>query len=282
MNKLSLEKRAAIVRSLVEGNSVRATVRMTGAAKGTVLKLLAEVGSACLTYCEEHLVDLPCKRVQCDEIWAFVGAKQKNATQPGQGDIWTWTAICADTKLIACWHVGGRTPDDAYSFMSDLAGRLANRVQLTTDGLNSYRPAVERAFGWNGTDYAQLVKVYGHHGSEGHRYSPPALIAIEKQAVMGRPNPKDVSTSFVERSNMTMRMSMRRFTRLTNGFSKKVENHMYAVSLNFMHYNFCRRHITLEKANRGIHTTPAMANGLTDHVWTVEELLETVTKGADQ
>ena len=275
MNRMSVERRAAVLRALVEGNSVRAAGRIAGAAKGTVLKLLAEVGTACAAYQDERLVNLPCTQLQCDEIWSFVGMKERQVPDGlkgnGVGDSWTWTAICADTKIIPCWHIGKRDADAAATFMEDLASRLANRVQLTTDGHKAYLSAVEGAFGWNGADYAMLVKLYGP-GPEGQRpYSPPECVGAEKVWIMGQPEKAKVSTSFVEAHNLTMRMSVRRFTRFTNGYSKKLANHMYAVSLFMMYYNFARPHHTLTKAKGGIHTTPAMAAGVADHVWRLEE-----------
>lgn len=203
-------------------------------------------------------------------------AKAKNATQKGHGDVWTYTAIDADSKLAVSWLVGPRSPKSTRAFMLDLSTRLANRVQLTTDGLASYPHAVENAFGWAGADYSQLIKTYGLEAedSAGRRYSPMVCTGAVKVPYMGRPDTDLISTSYVERSNLTMRMSMRRFTRLTNGFSKKAENHAHAVSLHFMFYNYARPHTTLTKAAKGVKTTPAMATGLTDHVWTVEEILE--------
>lgn len=270
MNKLSVTDRAKILACLVEGSSIRATCRMTGAAKGTVLKLLAEVGSACLDYQDSRLRKLPCKRVQVDEIWSFVGAKEKNASAEqqanGMGDIWTWTALCADTKLALCWHVGERNAAAARDFIADLAGRLSGRIQLTSDGLQLYVKAVEAAFGGN-VDYAQLVKVYGAPTDGQRRYSPPECIGAELVPVNGNPDKKHISTSYVERQNLTMRMHMRRFTRLTNAFSKKVENHAHAVSLHFMYYNFCRVH-------QKLRVTPAMEAGVTDHVWDLSEIIE--------
>ena len=215
-------------------------------------------------------VNLPCKRVQCDEIWSFVGAKQKNATAEqkaeGWGDTWTWVAICADTKLVPCWAVGGRDAGVAYEFMHDLAGRLANRVQLTTDAHRPYLAAVEDAFG-SEIDYAMLVKLYGK-GEQGpeRQYSPAACKGARKVAIKGRPDYKEISTSYIERQNLTMRMGMRRFTRLTNGFSKKIENHEAAIALHYMHYNFCRIHQTLR-------VTPAMEAGVSDHVWSIAEIM---------
>ena len=269
MNRLSRDRQIAVVKALVEGCSIRATVRMTGVAKNTIINLLVDLGAACEAYQAEKLVNLPCKRIQCDEIWSFVGAKQKqvNNGAAGVGDVWTWTAICADTKLIASWQVGDRGSETAKGFISDLAGRLANRVQLTTDGHKVYLNAIENAFG-DDIDYAMLVKQYGecHEGGE-VRYSPAVCTGAKKEAITGNPDPKHVSTSYVERQNLTMRMSMRRFTRLTNAFSKKVENHAAAVALHFMYYNFCRIHQTLR-------VTPAMAAGVTDHVWEIGEIVD--------
>lgn len=276
MNKLTDSRRASIIRALVEGNSVRATARLTGTSKATVLKLLVELGEFCSIYQDHTLRNLNCKRIEADEIWSFVGAKAKNATKDGQGDLWTYTAICADSKLMVSWRVGSRNHVNTQAFMQDVADRLANRVQLTTDGLRWYLSAVENAFGWNGVDFAQIVKTYGMPMDElerQRRYSPMVCTGAIKLHVMGNPDMDLVSTSYVERSNLSMRMQMRRFTRLTNGFSKKAENHAHAVSLNFMFYNYCRPHQTLTKAAKGIKTTPAMAAGIADHVWTVEEIL---------
>jgi IS1 family transposase len=276
MNVLSKERKAAVVRGLVEGGSIRAVARMTGVDKDTVTRVLVEVGEFCSTYQHHVLVDLPCERVEADEIWSFVGAKRKNAKKPGQGDLWTYTAICATSKLIVSWMVGTRSPDTTQTFMDDVASRMANRIQLSTDGLLMYRTAVEKSFGWNGVDYAMIEKSYANTmvpQDPRRRYSPATCTGVDKVWVMGDPDMSKVSTSYVERCNLTMRMQMRRFTRLTNAFSKKAENHAHAVSLHFMYYNFCRAHTTLTKAAKGIKTTPAMACGLTDHVWTVEEIL---------
>lgn len=276
MNRMSVERRAAVLRALVEGSSVRAAGRIAGAAKGTVLRLLAEVGAACAAYQDTRLRNLPCTHLQCDEIWSFVGMHERRVPDDlkgsGVGDSWTWTAICADTKIIPCWHIGTRDADAAAAFMEDLASRLANRVQLTTDGHKAYLRGVEEAFGWNGVDYAMLVKLYGPAPEGARRYSPPECVGAEKVWIMGEPEKAKVSTSFVEPHNLTMRMSVRRFTRLTTGYSKKLENHMHAVSLFMMHYNFARPHHTLTKAKGGIHTTPAMAAGVADHVWKLEEI----------
>lgn len=271
MNKLDVKKRAQILACLVEGNSIRATVRMTGAAKNTVVKLLADVGAACAAYQDKTLRNLPCKRLQCDEIWSFVYAKAKNvatakAAPEGAGDAWTWTAIDADTKLVAAWMIGPRDSGVAYDFMQDLASRLASRVQLTTDGLKAYLEAVEGAFG-SDIDFAQLVKIYGEPANKGpeRKYSPENFCGTKVTTVTGDPDTKHISTSYVERQNLTMRMSMRRFTRLTNGFSKKLENLGHAVALHFMYYNFGRIHQTLR-------VTPAMEAGVSDHVWELEEI----------
>jgi IS1 family transposase len=272
MNKLSTEKRSQVVAALVEGNSIRATVRMTGVSKNTIAKLLVELGAACADYLDKALVNLNCKRIQCDEIWSFCYAKEKNVPKEmrgrfGYGDVWTWTAMDADSKLIAAWTVGGRDAGTAYGFIQDLAKRLANRVQLTTDGHRAYLTAVEDNFGSN-VDYAMLVKLYGadREGSE-IRYSPAECIGCREVVVSGHPDPEHISTSFIERQNLTMRMSMRRFTRLTNAFSKKIENHIASIAIHYMHYNFCRVHQTLR-------VTPAMEAGITDHVWTIEEILQ--------
>ncbi len=270
MNRLDAKKRAQVVAALVEGNSIRATVRMTGVAKNTIAKLLVELGAACSEYMNRTLVRLPCKRIQCDEIWSFVGAKQKNVTaqrlEKGHaGDVWTWVAMDADTKLVCSWFVGERDAVTANEFMWDLAGRLANRVQLTTDGLAAYLRAVDSAFGTT-IDYAMLVKLYGEPKDKEKRYSPAECIGCQKKAITGEPDPDHVSTSYIERQNLTMRMQMRRFTRLTNAFSKKVENHIAAIALHYMHYNFCRIHQTLR-------VTPAMAAGVADHLWSLQELL---------
>jgi len=271
MNRLNLQKRTQILGCLVEGNSLRATARMTDTAINTVVKLLVDVGQACAEYQNQTLRNLPCKRLQCDEIWSFCYAKEKNVPegkrgQFGYGDVWTWTAICADTKIVPSWLVGNRDAETANIFMEDLASRLAHRVQLTTDGLRAYIDAVDGAFGAD-IDYAMLVKMYGENAEAKmqKRYSPANFIASRKEAMTGNPDRKHISTSFAERQNLTMRMSMRRLTRLTNGFSKKVENLAHAVSLHFMFYNFGRIHKTLK-------VTPAMEAGGTDHVWSLEEI----------
>ena len=277
MNKLSTEKRATILAHLCEGSSVNATSRITGASKVTILKLLRDIGPVCLDYQRKTLVDLTCERLQCDEVWSFVGVKQSNVPigerGRGRGDVWIWAAICADTKLIPCWHIGGRDADAAYLFMEDLASRLANRVQLTTDGHKAYLAAVEGAFGWGKVDYAMLVKLYGPAPDGQRRYSPPEIVGTDKHRVMGAPDVEHVSTSYIERQNLTMRMNIRRLTRLTNGFSKKIENHGHAIALHYMYYNFCRKHQTLTQQAGGIHKTPAMAAGVANHVWGMEEVV---------
>jgi IS1 family transposase len=271
MNRLSTERRAQIIGCLVEGMSIRGTVRVTGASKNTITKLLVDLGQACSEYQDETLRDLPCKVVQCDEIWSFCYAKQKNVPEEhqgtfGYGDVWTWTALCADTKLVPSWLVGERTTDDAIVFMRDLESRLAGRVQMTTDGLRAYWTAIGMSFGQE-IDYAELQKLYGPDSSNAgqRRYSPSKLQGTKKKALRGNPDMAKVSTSYVERQNLTMRMGMRRFTRLTNGFSKKVENLAHAVALHYMHYNFARTHQTLQM-------TPAMAAGIADHKWSLAEI----------
>ncbi len=271
MNKLSIAKRTQLISCLVEGNSLRATSRMTGVAVNTVMKFVVDVGRVCSVYQDKHFVNLPCKRLQCDEIWSFVGAKQKNVREDKKaqrwGDVWTWTAIDTETKLIPCWLVGERSASAAYHFMHDLKARLANRVQITTDGLKAYVGAVDSAFG-NDVDFAQLVKIYGA-GPTGpeSRYSPAQCMGTKKTHMTGNPDFDHVSTSYVERANLTMRMGMRRFTRLTNGHSKKIENHEHACALHFFHYNFCRIHQTLR-------CTPAMAAGITNKVWELADIAD--------
>ncbi len=269
MNRLTTEKRAQIIGCLVEGNSIRATVRMTGAAKNTITKLLVDLGEACADYQDRVLVDLPCRTIQCDEIWNFVYSKQKNvpAARKGEfgvGNVWTWTAICADTKLVPSWFVGQRNAEDGFLFMMDLKGRLAGQPQITTDGLKSYAAAIGFSFGTE-VDWAVLQKHYGREPSGERRYSPAVCTGMDIEVKTGYPDPAKISTSYVERQNLTMRMGMRRFTRLTNGFSKKVENLSHAVALHYMHYNFARVHTTLER-------TPAVAAGVADHRWTLTEI----------
>ena len=273
MNRLSTEKRAQIIGSLVEGNSIRAPVRRTGAAKNTITKLLVDLGEACAAYQDGGLVDLPCKVVEADEIWAYCYAKQKNVPEqfkgaPGYGDVWTFTAICADTKLAPTWLVGERTSDDAEFFLRDLAGRMADRIQLSTDGHNMYAATVGQAFGQN-VDWAQIQKQYSADPAQRGKYSPAVCIGTKRIPRKGDPDPDRISTSYVERQNLTMRMGMRRFTRLTNGFSRKVENLAHAVSLHFMHYNFARPHQSLKER---YPRTPAMAAGVADHIWSLEEI----------
>ncbi len=270
MNKLSLHRRVQIIKCLLDGNSIRGTTRIVECSKNTVVKLLAEIGKACQVYQDKHLRDLKCQRIQLDEIWSFVGKKQRQVKEDDDntqvGDIWTWTSICADTKLVPSWVIGQRDAEYANAFVSDLAARLSTRVQLTTDGHKPYLEAIEGAFGAD-VDYARLVKIYGAVPEEHKdRYSPAQCTGAKKKRVEGDPDPKHISTSYVERNNLTMRMAMRRFTRLTNAFSRKVENHCYAVALHFMDYNFARIHSS-------IRMSPAMAAGVTDMLWSVEDIV---------
>jgi IS1 family transposase len=270
MNRLDTAARTQVIACLCEGNSIRSTVRMTGVAKNTVAKLLVEIGAACAKYQDAALRNLKCKRIQCDEIWSYMGAKDKNIPEEkrgfGKGSVWTWTAICADSKLIPCWVIGDRSAGSATEFVQDLAGRLANRVQLTTDGHKVYVDAVEDAFGAD-IDYAMLIKMFGNDRPGEARYSPAECTGCKQVAITGNPESKHISTSYVERQNLTMRMSMRRFTRLTNAFSKKIENHAAAVALYFMYYNFVRIHQTLR-------TTPAMAAGVTSKLWEISDIVK--------
>lgn len=277
MNQLSVEKRVQVISCLVEGNSIRATCRMTGAAKGTVIPLLESVGRACAEYQDKFLVNLPCKNIQSDEIWSFCYSKDKNVPEEhkgefGFGDVWTWVALDADTKLAANWMIGSRDANYAYAFMTDLEKRLKDRVQLTTDGHKAYLKALEKVFGTD-IDYAMLVKIYGQQPETQKRYSPAECVGAEKVILEGNPDTSKISTSYVERQNLTMRMGMRRFTRLTNAFSKKIENLEYAVALHFMHYNFCRPHKALNM-KRSLGITPAVASGITDHQWSIEEIVK--------
>jgi IS1 family transposase len=273
MNKLPLEKRVQIINLLVEGNSMRSTSRIADVSINTVTKLLVNVGNACWKFHDERVVGLTCKRIQCDEIWSFVYSKEKNKPQDieNAGDVWTWTAIDADTKLIVGWMVGNRDVDSANTFMKDIESRLTKRVQLTTDGLHSYLEAVTDSFGSH-IDFAQLVKLYGKEGSTANaekKYSPAECIGTKKTIVSGNPDLKHISTSFVERQNLTMRMHMRRFTRLTNAFSKKIENHCYAIALHFVYYNFVKIHKTLR-------VPPAMEAGLIKRIMSIEDIVRMV------
>ena len=270
MNTLKKEKQRQVVAAPVEGNSIRATCRMTGVAKNTVVKLLVGIGKVCSEFQDKALRNLTCKKIQCDEIWAFCYAKEKNVPvdkkgQFGYGDVWTFTALDADTKLIPSWYIGRRDATCATKFMKDLAGRLKNRVQLTTDGHRMYLEAVEDVFG-SRIDFSQLVKIYGNSEESQKRYSPAQCIGTEKIKINGNPESESISTSYVERQNLTMRMNMRRFTRLTNAFSKKVENLGYALALHFMYYNFCRIHQTLRM-------TPAMKAGVTLKLWEIDDII---------
>lgn len=269
MNRLNPQRRAQVIAALIEGCSIRATSRMTGVAKNTIIKLLEDVGTACANYQDEAFRNLTCRRLECDEIWSFCYAKKKNVSPEhqgifGYGDVWTWVAIDADTKLVPCWHVGRRDANAANEFMNDLASRLKTRVMLTTDGLKAYLEAVEGAFGAD-IDFAQLVKIYGKSQDE-VRYSPAECIGTHCEVITGDPFPPMISTSIVERQNLTMRMSMRRFTRLTNGFSKKVENHMHAIALHYMHYNFARIH-------KSLRCSPAMEAGVSKTLWSISDIV---------
>ncbi|MGH9537813.1 MAG: IS1 family transposase [Terriglobales bacterium] len=272
MNTLEKAERVRVVAALVEGNSIRSTSRMTGVARNTVTKLLVDLGSACMKFHDEHVRRVRVRRLQCD-IWAYVGAKARNVSiekkEIGWGDVWTWVGIDADTKLVISYLVGGRGAGWAYDFMQDCAKRIKGHVQVTTDGHKAYLEAVEAAFGAD-CDYAQVQKIFGASDEPEKRYSPATCIGCDIKVVSGNPDPKHVSTSYVERQNLTMRMGMRRFTRLTNGFSKKLENHAYAVALHFMYCNFVRVHQTLR-------VTPAMEAGISSHVWTLDELVALIS-----
>lgn len=269
MNKLSTQKRIQIVSALVEGTSVNATARIVGVSNNTVLKLLADLGNACAIYQDKVFRNLKCKRLELDEIWSFCFAKQKNVPvekqgEFGYGDVYTWVSIDSETKLVPCWYVGRRDGQSAMEFVKDLASRLANRVQITTDGFKAYLNAIEESFG-SEIDYAMLIKVYGGEQNE-VRYSPAECLGTMKERIVGNPDRELVSTSFVERQNLTMRMSMRRFTRLTNAHSKKIENHIHAISLHYMYYNFARIHKTLR-------CSPAMAAGVSNTLWSIENIV---------
>jgi IS1 family transposase len=279
MNRLSRGERARIIQAMVEGNSLRSITRMTGHSINTVSKLLVAVGAACAAFQDEALRYLDCQRIQADEIWAFCYAKAKNVPEPlrdtfGYGDVWTWTALDPDTKLMVSWLVSDRSPEAAQEFMADLAGRCDFRpLQISTDGHSPYVDAIDGAFG-NTVDYGQIIKDYGVEASDSasptaRRYSPNVVLSVEKRAIKGDPDPDHISTSHVERSNLTMRMGMRRFTRLTNGFSKKVENHAAAVAIHFMYTNFAR---PMKVLANPYPRTPAMAAGISDHIWTCEEI----------
>jgi IS1 family transposase len=279
MNKLTIQKQVQVLGALVEGNSIRSTVRMTGAAKNTIVKLLCDVGRACEQYQNKVMVNLPCKRIEVDEIWSFCYAKQKNVPEKyqgkfGYGTIWTWVALDPNTKLVPVWLVASRGRYWAKRFVADIAWRMANRVQITTDAYRHYYEAVDKAFHGK-VDYSQLMKVYGtdkdKEKNQEKRYSPSKLLQVKRRDLIGRPVDCYVSTSMVERSNLTLRMQSRRFTRLTNAFSKKVENLKHAVALHFMYYNFCRIH-------QALRITPAMAAGISTHLWEIEDILSLLNK----
>ena len=272
MNQLSRERRAAVVRCLVEGCSIRSTVRITGVAKNTIQKLSRDLGTACFNFQDSMLRDLPCTRIQCDEIWNFCYAKDKNLPDkmrgtPGVGSMWTWTALCDTTKLIVSWRIGARDAENAQLFMADVASRLANRVQLTTDGNMTYLEAIESNFG-SEIDFAQLVKLYGKVEKKPEvRYSPAKCLGAKRKKVIGEPNSSHISTSYVERQNLNIRMQNRRYTRLTNAFSKKAEMLTHSASLMFTYHNFVRIHQTLK-------TTPAVKAGIIERPWKVEDLVD--------
>lgn len=273
MNKLTHDKRVQVINLLVEGNSMRATARIADVAFNTVAKLFIETAKVCAEYQDKTFRNLTCKRLQLDEIWSFVYAKAKNVPDEkrGQaGDVWTWVAIDADSKLVPSWRIGSRDGATACEFVADLASRLANRVQITSDAHKPYLQAVEQAFGGE-VDFAQLIKIYGETVEGQKRYSPAACLGAKKSKVVGNPDMCCVSTSYVERQNLTMRMSIRRFTRLTNAFSKKIENHAHSVALHYMHYNFVRIHKTLR-------VSPAMAAGVTDRLWIISDIVDLVEK----
>jgi IS1 family transposase len=269
MNRLSTKQRTQVIAGLVEGMAINAIVRTTGVSKPTILKLICDLGEACMKFEDETLVNLPCKKIQCDEIWSFCYAKEKNVPQEkqnefGYGDVWTWTALDADTKLLCSWTVGDRTAITAKHFMKDLASRLKNRVQLTTDGHRPYVEAVEEAFGSN-VDYATLVKQYDNDARDETRYSPAECIGCRSIKISGKPAAAYISTSYVERHNLSIRMHMRRYTRLTNVHSKKIQNHICAFAIHSVYYNFAKIHQTLR-------VTPAMEAGVSDHVWSLEKI----------
>jgi IS1 family transposase len=282
MNRLSIEKRAQILSMLVEGNSLRATTRMAGVSINTVSKLLLDVGGACSVYQDRVLRDLPCKAIEADEIWSFCYAKAKNVPEEhkdefGYGDVWTWVALDADSKLVVTWLVGERKLHDCWRFIEDLKGRVPGRIQLSTDAHQTYRGVVGLVFDKREVDWAQLIKQYHTQSLGQGRYSPPTCVGTKTKVRLGNPDLAKVSTSYVERQNLTMRMGMRRFTRLTNAFSKKVENHAAAVAIHFMHYNFARPHKTLEVNEEHLKPwkrSPAMAAGVADHIWTPAEIVE--------
>lgn len=277
MNRITREKQARIVSALVEGNSIRATARMVGVSRNTVTKLIVDLGTACAEYQDKALRYLPCKRLQVDECWGFCQMKQKNVPaekkgQFGYGDVWTFTAICADTKLVPSWRIGPRDTATATEFAEDLASRLRHRVQLTTDGHAMYLEAVEQAFGCE-VDYAMLQKLYGSDPEGQKRYSPSKIIGVQSAPIQGDPDPAHVSTSYVERMNLTLRMSLRRYTRLTNGFSRKVENMAHSLAIFLMYYNYVRIHSSLR-------VTPAMAAEVTSRLWKIEDMLKLLDAAA--
>jgi len=272
MNRLATATRSTIIRLLVEGMSVNSIVRTTGVSKVTILKLLGDLGKACSDYQYDSLVNLTVRIAEADEIWSFVHCKEKNIPEDRIGDVWLWTCVDAESKLIFSWHVGMREADDAYSFISDVAGRVNGRFQLTTDGLSAYSRAVLNVFGTDGIDFAQIIKQYGNDFEGQRRYSPAVCTGCKKTPKTGDPDEKHISTSYIERTNLTLRMGNRRYTRLTNAHSKKIENHEASIALHLMYYNFARPHMTLTK-EYGTKTTPAMAAGIADRVWGIDEIV---------
>ncbi|MEW6442582.1 MAG: IS1 family transposase [bacterium] len=270
MNKLRSEKQEAVISALVEGASIRSAERMSGVHRDTIMRLMLRIGNACETLMDVAMRDLPCRHIQVDEVWSYVGKKQRHVLSTDNpnkvGDFWTWVALDSDTKLVPTYKVGKRDSATAHAFIFDLSSRLANRIQISSDALNLYVEAVDAAFGLD-VDYAQIVKSYEAEPIGPGRYSPPKVVATEKKYISGSPDLAQVSTSYIERQNLTMRMSMRRLTRLTNGFSKKLENLKAAVAVHFAHYNFIRIH-------RSLKVTPALEAGVTDRIWTIRDIVE--------
>ena len=270
MNKLKITKQIAVVSALVEGNSIRSTERMTGVHRDTIMRLVNRIGRGCEILMDQTMRNLPCREIQVDEIWSYVGKKQRHLKPTDNpfltGDMWTYVALDRDSKVVPCYRIGKRTAANTRAFIDDLSGRLANRVQLSSDALSQYVGAVERSFGAN-VDYGQIVKVFEAEPIDAGRYSPPHVVAVDQEPIAGQPRITKITTSHVERQNLTMRMQMRRFTRLTNGFSKKVEGLKAVVALHFAHYNFCRQHSSIK-------VTPAMEAGIVDELWTIRDLLQ--------
>lgn len=270
MNKLKIEKKAAVLSALVEGNSIRSTERMTGIHRDTIMRLTQRIGEGCKVIMDETMRNLPCENIEVDEIWSFVGKKQRHLTEDDSpsrlGDIWVYVSLDRDTKLVPTFRIGKRTPRNTRAFIADLSSRMANRVQLSSDAMTQYAEAIERSFG-SDIDYGQIVKVYEGEQIGPGRYSPPHVVAADRKLINGNPDFNKISTSHIERQNLTMRMCMRRFTRLTNAFSKTLENHKAAIALHFAHYNFCRRHQTLR-------VTPAQEAKIVNEQWSIQQLID--------